>query len=423
LNERQHFWHPFADMSQVTGRELVLARGQGAWLSDEAGRRYLDAAGGLWFCNVGHGRAELADAAAAQMRELAAYSTFGAYANRPALELAERVAALSPLEETAVFLTSGGSDAVDSAAKIARHYWQLTGQPQRTLVVARGDAYHGMHAFGTSLSGIAANAQGWGTLIPDVCHVGRDSAEDLAALLEREGDQVAAVIGEPVVGAGGVYPPPAGYWPRVRELCDQHGVLLIADEVITGFGRLGTWFGSERYGIQPDLITAAKGITSGYLPLGAVLAGARVRDVLWSAQAGVFRHGYTYSGHAAACAVALTNLDILEREGLVERVRQLEPVLAEAVAGLDGAPLVGQTRSAGLLAAVELDAEARAARPGLVDQLVAKLREEGVLSRGLAGHSIQISPSFVIEESEIAELADALGRALRNLDKTLSQVR
>jgi adenosylmethionine-8-amino-7-oxononanoate aminotransferase len=423
LNERQHFWHPFADMSQVTGRELVLARGQGAWLSDEAGRRYLDAAGGLWFCNVGHGRAELADAAAAQMRELAAYSTFGAYANRPALELAERVAALSPLEETAVFLTSGGSDAVDSAAKIARHYWQLTGQPQRTLVVARGDAYHGMHAFGTSLSGIAANAQGWGTLIPDVRHVGRDSAEDLAALLEREGDQVAAVIGEPVVGAGGVYPPPAGYWPRVRELCDQHGVLLIADEVITGFGRLGTWFGSERYGIQPDLITAAKGITSGYLPLGAVLAGARVRDVLWSAQAGVFRHGYTYSGHAAACAVALTNLDILEREGLVERVRQLEPVLAEAVAGLDGAPLVGQTRSAGLLAAVELDAEARAARPGLVDQLVAKLREEGVLSRGLAGHSIQISPSFVIEESEIAELADALGRALRNLDKTLSQVR
>jgi adenosylmethionine-8-amino-7-oxononanoate aminotransferase len=423
LNERQHFWHPFADMSQVTGRELVLARGQGAWLSDEAGRRYLDAAGGLWFCNVGHGRAELADAAAAQMRELAAYSTFGAYANRPALELAERVAALSPLEETAVFLTSGGSDAVDSAAKIARHYWQLTGQPQRTLVVARGDAYHGMHAFGTSLSGIAANAQGWGTLIPDVRHVGRDSAEDLAALLEREGDQVAAVIGEPVVGAGGVYPPPAGYWPRVRELCDQHGVLLIADEVITGFGRLGTWFGSERYGIQPDLITAAKGITSGYLPLGAVLAGARVRDVLWSAQAGVFRHGYSYSGPAAACAVALTNLDILEREGLVERVRQLEPVLAEAVAGLDGAPLVGQTRSAGLLAAVELDAEARAARPGLVDQLVAKLREEGVLSRGLAGHSIQISPSFVIEESEIAELADALGRALRNLDKTLSQVR
>src|ERR1700722_3561413 len=193
LNERQHFWHPFADMSQVPGHELVLARGQGAWLFDESGRRYLDAAGGLWFCNVGHGRAELADAAAAQMRKLAAYSTFGAYANRPALELADRVAALSPLDETAVFLTSGGSDAVDTAGKIARHFWQLSGQPQRTLVVARGDAYHGMHAFGTSLAGIAANAQGWGTLIPDVRHVGRDSTEDLAALLEREGDRVAAV--------------------------------------------------------------------------------------------------------------------------------------------------------------------------------------------------------------------------------------
>jgi putrescine---pyruvate transaminase len=423
LNERQTFWHPFADMSRVTpDSELVLASGHGVRLYDEAGTSYLDATAGLWFCNVGHGRAELADAAAAQLRDLAAYSTFGAYANRPALDLADRVAALAPMDGAAVFFTSGGSDAVDTAGKIARRYWHLAGQPQRTLLVGRSDAYHGMHAYGTSLGGIQANAQGWGTLVPDVRHVPRDDTAALAALLDAEGDQVAAVIGEPVVGAGGVYPPREGYWKRVRELCDQYDVLLIADEVITGFGRLGHWFGSERYDIQPDLITVAKGLTSGYLPLGAVLGNDRVRDALWSPQAGLFRHGYTYSGHAAACAVALRNLDILEREGLLERVRALEPVLADAAAGLAGAPLVGQTRTAGLLAAVELDEQARAAQPGLADLLVARLLAEGVLTRGLGGHSIQISPAFVITEDEIGELFGKIARALTAVAKAMPAV-
>jgi adenosylmethionine-8-amino-7-oxononanoate aminotransferase len=424
LTDKHAFWHPFADMSAViSGGELVLARGQGVRVFDESGTSYLDATAGLWFANVGHGRAELADAAAAQMRELAAYSTFGSYVNRPALELADRVAALAPLDGAGVFFTSGGSDAVDTAAKIARRFWQVAGQPQRTLIVGRTDAYHGMHAYGTSLAGIAANAEGWGTLVPDVRHVPRDDTAALAALLDREGGRVAAVIGEPVIGAGGIYPPREGYWKRVRALCDQYGVLLIADEVITGFGRLGHWFASERYDVQPDLITAAKGITSGYLPLGTVLCNDRIRDALWSKEAGVFRHGYTYSGHAAACAVALRNLDILEDEDLLAHVRELEPVLAAAAAGLAGAPLVGQTRSAGLLTAVELDAEARAAQPGLIDLLIAQLREEGVLSRALVGHSLQISPAFVITEAEIEELFTKIERALTALAKTTATAR
>ncbi|HEY9410919.1 MAG TPA: aspartate aminotransferase family protein [Jiangellaceae bacterium] len=415
IEKQQRLWHPFANMATVPGREVVFARGQGVWLEDVDGRRYLDATASLWYCNVGYGRAELAGAAAAQMRDLAAYSTFDVYANRPALELADRLSEIAPMPDAVVFLTSGGSDAVDTAGKIARRYWQVRGEPQRTIVVARSGAYHGMNAYGTSLAGIGPNAEGWGTLVADVLHVPHDDPSALADLLAEHGELVAAFIGEPVIGAGGVIPPADGYWAEVQRLCRAHDVLLIADEVVTGFGRTGPWFASERLGIEPDLVTCAKGVTSGYLPLGAVLAGRRVRDVLWSDTAGPFRHGYTYSGHAAACAVALRNLEIIEAEGLRDRVRQLEPVLARTVASLSDAPLVESVRSFGLLAAVQLDAEARAGDPRLVDTLVETLREDGVLVRALAGHSIQISPPFVITEDELGLLAEHLRAALVRL--------
>ena len=411
----QRLWHPFADMARVPGSELVLVRGEGSWLEDEQGRRYLDATASLWYANVGYGRTELADAAAAQMRELAAYSTFGIYANRPALELADRLAAIAPVPDAAIFLTTGGSDAVETAGKLARRFWQVRGEPQRTVLVARSEAYHGMNAYGTSLAGIAPNAAGWGTLIPDVVHVAHDDPAELERVLDERGDRIAAFIGEPVIGAGGVIPPADGYWERVQRACAAHDVLLIADEVITGYGRTGPWFACERFDIRPDIVTTAKGLTSGYLPLGAVLCGPRVRDCLWADGAGPFRHGYTYSGHAAACAVALANLDIIEREGLRDRVRALEPVLAGTVSQLESEPLVGATRSVGLLAAVELRADARAAVPDLADRLVATLQDDGVLVRGLVGHSLQISPPFVITEAEIRLLGEKIAGALQRV--------
>ena len=406
-------WHPFANMAQVAGKELVIVRGHGCEVVDREGRTYLDATAALWYCNVGYGRAEIAAAVERQLRELSSYSTFGAYANEPALALAERVARLSVLEDGKVFFTSGGSDAVDTAAKLARRYWHAVGRPEKLTLIGRRHAYHGMHAWGTSLGGIPANLEGLGTLVGDVVHVGATSVDELAAAIERLGpERVAAFIGEPVVGAGGVIPPPEGYWSAVAELCREHDVLLIADEVITGFGRLGRWFGCERYGFTPDLLVFAKGITSGYVPLGGVVVGPRVQEPFWSGEGTWFRHGYTYSGHAAACAAGLANLDIIERERLVERVADLEPLLAEKVHSLGDHPLVGETRAVGLTAAVELEAHALEREPGLVERVVMLAREQGVLMRSLRGCALHISPAFIIEAAQIEALVAALRRAL-----------
>src|SRR6266536_3300013 len=407
------YWHPFANMAKVAGEELVIVRGRGCELVDREGRNYLDATAALWYCNVGYGREEIAAAVERQLRELHAYSTFGAYANEPVLTLAERLARLAPLEGGKVFLTSGGSDAVDTAAKLARRYWHAVGRPEKLVLIGRRHAYHGMHAWGTSLGGIPANVEGMGTLVPDVVHVEPDSVEELAAAIERLGaERVAAFIGEPVVGAGGVIPPPDGYWVAVAELCREHDVLLIADEVITGFGRLGRWFGCERFGFTPVLLLFAKGVTSGYVPLGGVVVGPRVQEPFWSGEGTWFRHGYTYSGHAAACAAALANLDILEGEHLVERVADLEPLLAEKVHSLGDHPLVGETRAIGLTAAVELEADALEREPGLVDRVVVLAREQGLLTRSLRGCALHISPPVIIEPRQIDALVDGLRRAL-----------
>jgi putrescine aminotransferase len=407
-------WHPFADMAIVKDDELVIARGRGARVWDDQGREYIDAKGGLWYCAVGHGRSEIADAVAAQMRELAVYDIFAGTANRPAIDLADRVAALAPFADGAVFFTSGGSDAVDTAGKLALRYWHALGRPQKRTIVHRERSYHGMNAYGTSLAGIPANREGVGPLIPDTASVGSDDTTALEALFAERGDEIAAFIGEPVIGAGGVFAPTSGYWQRVAELCRAHDVLLIADEVICGFGRLGTWFGCHRFGITPDIITCAKGITSGYLPLGAVIAAPRVQEPFWTTPgSGMFRHGYTYSGHPSVCAAGLANLEILEREGLLERVVRLEPVLSAAMQPLADLDLVSEVRSGvGLLAAVEIAAEARAADPGLVDRVVKGCRERGVLTRGLAGHSLQVSPSFVIDEAEIGRVAEVFAETL-----------
>lgn len=402
------YWAPFANLSTRANTERVIVRGAGSRLWDDHGREYLDATAGLWYANVGHGRERIADAAAAQMRELAAYSNFTNLATAPTLELTERIAALAPVDDGLVFLTSGGSDAVDSAVKIARRYWTLRGKPQKTGIVSRRLAYHGMHGFGTALAGIEANLAGYGDVPPDgIAHAADDDIDALHAAIEQVGpDRLGAVFAEPVIGAGGVIPPPFGYLLELRKLCDEYDLLMVADEVITGFGRLGTWLACDRFEIRPDLLLFAKGVTSGYLPLGGVIADRRVWEPFYG-DGGVFRHGYTYSGHAAACAGALANLDIIAEEGLLERVIKLEPVLADALAPLIEHSLVTEVRSIGLLAAVQL-----VNRDGLTDRVVARAAELGVLTRGLAGGSLQISPPFVITESELRTLADTLKQAL-----------
>jgi putrescine aminotransferase len=412
------FWHPFADMHQVKDAEVVIHRGEGAWIEDTEGRRYLDATAALWYCNVGYGRIELADAAAAQLRTLPAYSSFGAYTTDATIALAERLAAIAPISDAVVFLGSGGSDAIDTAAKLARRYWAVQGKPDKRVIVAREHAYHGMHWFGTELGGMAAMRTGYGaSLVEDVEHVGANDVEAVRKLFEARAGEIAAFFGEPVIGAGGVVPPVDGYWDEINRLCREHDILLVADEVITGFGRAGALFGSLRFGIEPDMVTFAKGVTSGYAPLGGVLVGARVRAPFWDepVPGAVFRHGYTYSGHSMACAVAMANLDIIEQEGLVARVRQLEPVLATEVGRLRGAPLVDEVRSIGLMAAVALDPERLAVEPGLPERVVAAALGHGLATRVLRGHAIHISPTFVIDEDEIALLAERLDAALREV--------
>jgi putrescine---pyruvate transaminase len=408
-------WNGFANMSSLAGHAVTIVRGEGSTVFDDGGRPYLDALASLWYCNVGHGRAELADAAATQMRQLAAYQTFEPFSNQPAEALARRIVDLAPLPGAKVFLTpGGGSDAVDTAAKLARSYWRALGQESKQVTLARSHAYHGMNAYGTSLGGIPANTDPFVPLVSHVEHVAWDDAPALEKAIETAGaGRVAAFFCEPVIGAGGVYPPPEGYLASVREICRRHDVLFIADEVITGFGRTGAWLASERFGLDPDLITTAKGLSSGYAPIGAVIASARVAEPFWRpGSAEIFRHGYTYSAHPTACAVASANLDLIEREQLVGRVAELEPVLAGALAPLAGHDLVGEVRAGtGLLAAVEIAESARAADPGIGPRLVADIRERGVITRLLRGVALQISPPFVITEAEIARIAEVFTAA------------
>jgi putrescine---pyruvate transaminase len=403
------FWHPFADMGAVSERELLIERGEGVYVYDSDGRRYLDATASLWYANLGHSRPEIADAVAAQMRTLPAYSTFGDFANRPSNEVCERLAALAPMDDARVFLASGGGDAIDTAAKIARRHWVLQGQPERVHLISRTHGYHGTHGFGTSIGGIEANVTNWGPLVSAVSSVQWDSLEALEAEILRVGpDRVAAFFCEPVIGAGGVHLPPEGYIEGVADLCAEHGVLLVIDSVICGFGRLGTWFGVERWEeVRPDLITFAKGVTSGYLPLGGVIASGKVAAPFFEEPGGpMLRHGATYAGHPSVCAASLAVLDIYEAENIIPRARELEGVLAEVLAPLASHPAVAEVRAGlGLLAAVELN------DPSAVATVAAGAREAGVLLRPLIG-ALAVSPPLIVEREHLEQIADGYAAGL-----------
>lgn len=405
-------------MSAVAGHDLVIESGRGSHVRSEAGDEYLDATAALWYCNVGHGRTEIGEAVGRQISRIAAYSSFGDLATRPTLDLADRLASIAPMSDAKVFFTSGGSDSVDTALKLVRRYWTLAARPDRMVIITRTKSYHGMHLGGTSLAGIEANRNGSGPLDGDIAHVPWDDAEALASLIDGLGaHRVAAFFCEPVIGAGGVHSAAPGYLERVREICRERGVLFVADEVITGYGRTGRMFASE--GIDPDIVLTAKGITSGYVPLGAVLVAGRTAEPFWSSPGVLWRHGYTYSGHAAAAAAAMANLDIIEREGLVARVANSQLSLTAALAPLRTHEWISQVRSgSGLLAAVQLDGSVLADDPTVMPRLLASLRRRGILTRALVDGALQISPPFVITRDELGTLASAIDGALVELGST-----
>lgn len=437
--DSEHFLHPFTDTKQLSakGGARIITRAEGIWLHDSEGRRILDGMSGLWCVNVGYGRRELAAAARQQMLELPFYNSFFQCTHPPAIELARLLAELTPPQFRRVFFTGSGSESSDTVLRMVRRYWELAGQPRRKVVIARVNAYHGSTIAGASLGGMAWMHEQGGLPIPDIVHVaqpywyqdgGELSPEEFgiaaARSLERKIEElgpgrVAAFIAEPIQGAGGVIVPPATYWPEIQRICDHYGILLVADEVICGFGRLGAWFGSDHYGIRPDLMSMAKGLSSGYLPIGAVMVGDRVADVL-TERGGEFAHGFTYSGHPVTCAVAIANLGILRRERLVERVRDdTGPYLQRRWRELADHPLVGEARGVGFIGALELvrDKAGRGFFPerGRVGTVCRDLCVENGLVMRATKDTMLIAPPLVTTREEIDELIE---RARRCLDLT-----
>ncbi len=399
--------HPFARPAAGADTFIEIVRGEGALVFDADGREYLDALASLWYCNVGHGRREIAHAVAKQLGTLDAYHLFDRFTNGPAEAVAAQVAEIAPARDPRVFLTNGGSEAVDTAIKLARITHALAGQPQRTVVVSRKPSYHGVTYGGLAATGLPLNQQGFGPMLPDVVQTPYDDLEAVRAVFAEQGDRIAAVIAEPVVGAGGVLPPPPGYFPGLRKLCDDHGALLILDEVICGFGRLGAWWGADHYGVVPDLQTFAKAVTSGYQPLGGVVVGRAVVDVLESDPMFVLRHGGTYSGHPAACAAALVVLDITRDEGLLDRAKSLGKRLHDGLAAVaaddDGAAGV---RGDGAVWALVLQdgVSAGAVREAML--------AGGVIARPIGESAMAYCPPLVTTDAQIDRIIEVTAAAL-----------
>jgi adenosylmethionine-8-amino-7-oxononanoate aminotransferase len=436
--DREHLIHPLHHPSDHT-QPVVFVRGKGALLWDSDGREYIDGLSSLWNVNVGHGRAELARAAAEQMERLAFASNYVGSSNEPAIRLAARLIELAYPNMSGVFFASGGAEANESAFKTARYYWKLRGKPDKVKFIARMHGYHGVTLAAMSATGLPSYWQMFEPRVPNFVHVQppyryrwptqpideATLAEAAAAELERaiqaEGpDTVAAFIAEPVQGAGGVIPPPDGYFQRVREICDRYEVLFIADEVITGFCRTGSWFALDHWGVQPDILSFAKGVTSAYVPLGGIMVSRGIHQAILDAPPTQrFMHAYTYSGHAACCAVALRNLEIMEQERLAERAAVLGKQLLEGLQTLSSLPQVGDVRGLGMLAAVELTADraTRAPFPSQVgSRLLAEARQRGLFTRIVAapdrGPIVCLAPPLVTTEAQIDRIVAILGEAI-----------
>jgi len=438
-----HYMHPFTDTQALAGKGArIITRGEGVYIWDSDGNKIIDGMSGLWCVNVGYGRRELIDAASRQMGELAFYNSFFNTSVVPAIDLAELLTEVTPPQFNHFFFTNSGSEGNDTVLRMVRRYWDLMGQPQKKTLIARHNAYHGSTVAGASLGGMKYMHEQGDLPIPGIAHIeqpyyfehGRGMTPEAFALkaagwleekiLEIGPGKVAAFIGEPVQGAGGVIIPPPGYWPEIQRICDKYDVLLVSDEVICGFGRLGHWFGCEHFGVKPDLMTFAKGVTSGYIPLGGVAVGDRVAKVLIE-QGGDFNHGFTYSGHPVACAVAIANIRILQREGIVDRVRtETAPHLRRRFLELADHPLVGAAETCGMTAGLVLVRDKADNAP------FDPKHEVGMICRGhcfnggvimrAVGDRMIIAPPLVMTPAQIDEMIHLIRAAL---DRTHQDVK
>ncbi len=395
--------HPFSPPGMPEGDFVEIVRGEGSLVFDSNGREYVDGMANLWLCQVGHGRTEIIDAVTAQMHQMEAYNTFAPFTNGPAARVAEMIAERSPHPDGRVFLGCSGSEAVDTALKIARQVQQRRGQEGRQVIVKRTNGYHGTNFGGTSAQGIAPNREGWGDLVPHFVEVPHDDLEAAASVFADHGDRIAAVLTEPVQGAGGVFPPVDGYLEGLRRLCDDNGALLIFDEVICGFGRIGEWFGAQAFGVTPDLITFAKGVTSGYLPLSGVILSRSVCEEL-EEPGFLLRTGYTYSGHQASCAAGIANLEIMEREGLDRRANHVGERFQEGLRALQADGLIESWRGMGAVYAAELGRDSIPVRNEILTN--------GVIVRPI-GTCLAICPPLVITDDEVGRVIDTMAAALR----------
>lgn len=438
--DSSHYLHPFTDYKELSDQgSRIITRASGPYIYDTDGREILDGMSGLWCCSLGYGQDSIADAVHQQLQELPYYNSFFQCAHPPVIELARRLTEIAPAHMNNVFFTGSGSEANDTVLRLLRRYWDLCGKPEKRHVISRFNGYHGSTIAGASLGGMGFMHKQFETL-SYVSHVqqpywfaeggdlsveefGRQAALALEARIEELGaDQVAAFIAEPIQGAGGVIVPPDSYWPEIRRICADHDILLVTDEVICGFGRTGEWFGANYFDVQADLMPFAKAVTNGYQPLGGVLVGDRMAEVLKS-DGGEFAHGYTYSGHPAACAAALATLDIIEDENIIQRVQNMAPYLQSGWAALAEHPLVGETRGVGFLGAMELVADkstrSRFDDDGSTGSLCRNLSVENGLVMRAVGDTMIIAPPLTLTEAQIDEL---IIKAQQALDMTAERV-
>ncbi len=441
--DQRHYLHPFTDHHELGQKGAkIITHADGAYIFDSDGQKILDGMAGLWCVALGYGRKELIEAGCRQLGELPYYNSFFQTAHPPAIELSRLLAEISPPGFELTFFTGSGSESNDTVIKLVRRYWDLVGQPDRKIFISRKNAYHGSTVAAGMLGGMNAMHEQTGDMVNHVTHIEQPYYFELGGdlspqefgvrqarlleerILELGPENVAAFIGEPVQGAGGVIIPPETYWPEIQKICRRYDIVLIADEVITGFGRLGEWFGSTRLGIEPDLMPFAKGVTSGYLPLGGVMVGARIGEVI-STQGGEFAHGYTYSGHPAACAVAIANITCLRDQGILEHVKNdIGPYFNSAWSTLADHPLIGEARSIGLVGALESVAD-KATRQRFHKDLQAGTRcrdfcfANGLVMRAV-GDSMIVSPPLICERSHIDELVEKAGRCLDLTQQSLS---
>jgi putrescine---pyruvate transaminase len=436
-SDRRHLIHPLHHPKEHAAAQIFV-EGRGAMLRTADGKEYIDGLSCLWNVNVGHGRKELADAASAQMAKLAYASAYAGFSNEPAIRLAERIVGLAYSNMEAAYFTTGGAESNESAFKIARDYWKRMGKPNKVKIISRQYGYHGVTLAAMSATSLPGYHKMFGPLVPEFLQVappypyrwpgngdaGIEAADAVEAAIEAHGaDTIAAVIAEPVMGAGGVIVPPPTYFPRLRQICDRHNVLLIADEVITGFGRTGRWFAMGHWNVEPDLVSFAKGVTSGYLPLGGVIVSKRVHQAIEEAPMDErFMHAATYSGHPACCAVGLRNIDILEQEGLPKRAAVMGKRLLAGLETLRGLPVVGDVRGLGMMCGVELVEDQASRKPaiGLGGRVVAEAMKRGLIIRQrggggtpVSGDSLCIAPPLMTPEATLDRIVTIIGESIQ----------